>query len=140
MSVRVFLDTNVLVYAYDKHEPAKQAKAQSLLTAAVREENGFLSTQVLSEFFTVVTGKIRNPLSAHEAGEVIEMLGILQIQEIDFEMVRRAIDTHKRYGISYWDSLVLSAAERAECAELHSEDLKDGETYNGVRVVNPFPA
>ena len=55
-------------------------------------------------------------------------------------MVKGAIDTHKRYGVSYSDSLILSAAEKAGCAQVHSEDLKDGEEYNGVRVVNPFRA
>lgn len=135
---RVFLDTNVLVYAYDKQEPDKRAKAQSILTQAIRNETGCLSAQVLGEFFTVVTRKIKRPLSAEDAEEIIERLGILPVQEIDLSLVKRAIDTHKRYGISYWDSLILSAAEKAGCTQVHSEDLKDGEDYNGVRVVNPF--
>lgn len=137
---RVFFDTNVLVYAYDKHEPEKRAKAQSMLTEAIQNENGCLSAQVLGEFFTVVTRKIKKPLSAEDAEEVIERLGILLVQEIDSSAVKRAIDTHKRYGISYWDSLILSAAEKAGCAQVQSEDLKNGEEYNGVRVVNPFRA
>lgn len=62
----------------------------------------------------------------------------LPVQEIDLPVVKRAIDNHRRYGISYWDSLILAAAERAGCGEVHSEDLQDGQVYNRVRVVNPF--
>ena len=137
---RVFLDTNVLVYAYDKHEPEKRAKAQSILTRAIQNESGCLSTQVLGEFFTVVTRKIKKPLLPEAAEVIIEMLCILVVQEIDLSVVKGAIYTHKHYGISYWDSLILSAAKKAGCTQVHTEDLKDGEDYNGVRVVNPFRA
>ena len=138
MSDRSFLDTNVLVYAYDKHERKKQARAQSILKAAIQEESGCLSAQVLGEFFTVVTRKIEEPLTSREADAVIQLLSILPVQEIDRVLVQQAIHTHERYGISYWDSLIVAAAVASGCVQVHSEDLKDGETYNGVRVVNPF--
>ncbi len=138
MSDRAFLDTNILVYAYDEHERLKRKKAQALLTDGIESENVVLSVQVLGEFFNVVTRHITPPLSPGEAQEIIDTLSILPVQEIDLTMVNRAIDTHKTYQISYWDSLIVSAAERAGCAKIFSEDLSDGQTYHHILVCNPF--
>jgi predicted nucleic acid-binding protein len=129
MRDRLFLDTNILVYAYDKHEPQKQRKAQELLTNGIEQENLFLSVQVLGEFFNVVTRHIPQPMTPDEAKE---------IKEIDLTVVNRAIDTHKAYQISYWDALIVSAAERAGCMMILSEDLSDGQTYHKILVSNPF--
>jgi predicted nucleic acid-binding protein len=95
MSDRLFLDTNILVYCYDKHETQKQRKAQELLTDGIEQENLFLSVQVLGEFFNVVTRRIPQPMTPDEAKEIINTLSILPVQEIDLTMVNRAIDTHK---------------------------------------------
>ncbi len=138
MKNRVFLDTNILVYAYDQHDPYKQTKAQRLLTDGIKQENMILSVQVLGEFFNVVTRNIPQPMSPGEAKEIINTLSILAVQDIDMTMVRRAIDTHERYQISYWDSLIVSAAERAGCRIILSEDLSDGQTYHNILVNNPF--
>lgn len=138
MSVRVFVDTNVLVYAYDKHEPQKQRKAQRLLADGIEQENLFLSVQVLGEFFNVVTRHIPQPMSPDETQEIINSLSILPVQEIDLAMVNRAIDTHQTYQISYWDSLIVSAAERAGCTMIVSEDLSAGQAYHNIRIINPF--
>ena len=138
MRDRFFLDTNILVYAYDNHDPQKQDKAQQLLTSGIEQENLVLSVQVMGEFFNAATRHIPEPLTPDEVGEIINTLSILPIQEVDLAMVNRAIDTHKKYQISYWDSLIVSAAERAKCTEIISEDLSDGQSYNGIRVRNPF--
>ena len=138
MSARVFLDTNILVYAYDKHEPQKQKKAQGLLIDGIEQENLLLSVQVLGEFFNAVTRHIPQPMSSDEAKEIIDALSIIPVQEIDLNMVNRAVDTHKTYRISYWDSLIVSAAERAGCTMIFSEDLSDGQTYHNILVRNPF--
>src|SRR5512134_1507598 len=113
MSDRVFLDTNVLVYAYDKSEPRKQAIAQQLLRSAIRDESAAVSVQVLGEFFVVVTRKIREAMTAEEAARVIRTVGVLAVQEVDLALVQRAIDAHKLYGLAYWDCLIVAAAERA---------------------------
>ena len=55
-----------------------------------------------------------------------------------FRLVRRAIETHKEYGITYWDSLIVAAAERADCTRIVSEDLNSGQSYHGITVVDPF--
>jgi len=138
MSDKVFLDTNILVYAYDRGEPEKQAQAQGLLTGGIERENAVISAQVLGEFFVVVTRRIQTPLSAEEAEQVIDLLGILPVVEIDLKLVRQALSIHKELQISYWDSLIIAAAERADCAMVLSEDLNAGQVYQGVRVENPF--
>jgi predicted nucleic acid-binding protein len=138
MSDKVFLDSNIIVYAYDTHEPEKLVKAQSLLKSWIIQESAVVSSQVLGEFFVVVTQRIKEPLSADEAMEIIEVLSVLPVAEIDLSLVKRAIETHKVYGISYWDSLIVAAAERTGCLKLVSEDLNDGQEYNGIVVENPF--
>ena len=138
MSVDLFIDTNVLVYAYDRHEPDKQRKAQAILKDAIQEESAALSAQVLGEFFVVVTRRIRNPLSASDARKIIDILSILPVSEIDLSLVKRAVETHKQYRISYWDSLIIATAERAGCGKILSEDFNHGQKYNGVLIQNPF--
>ena len=133
-----FIDTNILVYAYDSNDPVKQEYAQQLLRNCISDDTAVLSAQVLSEFFTVVTKRIPNPLSTEEAEQVLDILGILPVVEIDYRLVRRAIDLHRLYGISYWDSLIVAAAHRAGCKQILTEDLNAGQSYQGVLVVNPF--
>jgi predicted nucleic acid-binding protein len=129
---------NILVYAYDNDDPEKQDKAQKLLTVGIEQENLVLSVQVLGEFFNAATRNIPQPLTADEVGEIINTLSVLPIQEVDLAMVNRAVDTHKKYQISYRDSLIVSAAERAGCTEIITEDLSDGQSYHDIRVRNPF--
>jgi predicted nucleic acid-binding protein len=138
MSGKVFIDSNIIVYAYDSHDPLKQARAQACLTSAMAEETGRLSVQVLGEFFVVVTRRIKNPLSVPEAEKVVAILAALPITPIDLSLVRRAIETQKEYGISYGDALIIAAAERADCVRVLSEDLNAGQIYNNVLVENPF--
>ena len=138
MPNRDFFDSNILIYAADRSEPEKQFQARRLLNSAVENETGALSVQVLSEFFSVVTKRIPNPLSVEEAEAIIERTAVLPVVELDWSLVRRAIDTHKEYGISYWDSLIVAAAEKAGCAQIISEDLNSGQSYHGITVVDPF--
>ena len=137
-STRDFFDTNVLVYVYDSSEPRKRAQAFELLVRAMEQESAVLSAQVLGEFFITVTRKIAHPLSDDEAEEVIREVAILPVVELDLPLVQRAISTCRRYQITYWDSLIIAAAERAGCTRILSEDLNQGQSYNGILVVNPF--
>jgi len=140
MSARQFLDTNVLVYAYDTGSPEKQDVARTLLREALRSGNAVVSAQVLGEFFVTVTRRIPDPLTVGEAQEAVSALQGLPVVDVDGAMVDRAIDTLRQYQISYWDALILAAAERAECEAVLSEDLSAGQMYHGVRVGNPFAA
>ena len=133
-----FIDTNILVYAYDNHFPDKQQRAREILIRAVKNGSGVLSTQVLDEFFTVVTKKIKVPLSVKNARDIIKYMGSMPVQEIDLLVVNRAIDTLEQYKISYWDSLIIAAAERAGCNHILSEDLNAGQKYHEMEIINPF--
>ena len=95
---RFFIDSNILVYSYDSADPDKRSVAQQLIADLVGNRNGFISVQVLGEFFVSVTRRIRNPLSIEEAGAAVDLLGSLPVIDIDTAMVRRAIATHSRYG------------------------------------------
>ena len=138
MADRDFFDTNILIYAADRSEPRKQSQARRLLKNAIENETGAVSVQVLGEFFNVVTRRIPNPLSVEEAEEAINRVAVLPVVEIDWALVQRAINTHKEYGITYWDSLIVAAAERASCTRIVSEDLNSGQSYHGMVVADPF--
>jgi predicted nucleic acid-binding protein len=133
-----FFDTNIIVYAYDNHFPDKQQQAQEIIISAVKNGNGVLSTQVLGEFFTVITRKIKMPISVRNARDIIQYMGSMPVQEIDLLIVKRAIDTLEQYKISYWDSLIIAAAERARCKCILSEDFNAGQKYHGIEITNPF--
>jgi len=138
MTDKYFLDTNILVYAYDKSESDKENGAQKILEDGIRNENAVLSTQVLGEFFNVTTKHINNPFSAVEAEEILRSLSVMQVAEITAIDVFRAIETHKKYQTSYWDSLILSTAEQSGCNIVYSEDFNHEQTYNNIKVINPF--
>ncbi|MBN2533638.1 MAG: PIN domain-containing protein [Spirochaetales bacterium] len=138
MSDKIFIDTNILVYSYDRQNLEKQKIAQKLIKNGILNGTLSLSAQVLTEFFTVVTKKIDEPLTIDEAERIIEIFYIVPVIEIDFSLVKRAIDTFRQYHLSFWDSLIIAAAERASCTVLYSEDLTHNQVYNGIPVNNPF--
>ncbi len=133
-----FLDTNILVYAYDSNDQGKQQIARQLLENAIIEENAAISAQVLGEFFVVVTRKIAVPLTSEEAGQLLAIFRKLPVIEIDGELVDSAVDIHQRYGVSYWDGLIIAAARQHGCNRVLSEDLQAGQKIDGVEIVNPF--
>jgi len=138
MSAKVFLDTNILVYAHDRACPDKMAKAQQLIFHSLRSRSAAISAQVLSEFFVTVTQKARKPMPVDQAKRELELLSSLETVEIDAPMVLRAVGIEQRWQLSYWDSLIIAAAERAGCATVYSEDFSDGRRYGVVVARNPF--
>ncbi|MCF6236220.1 MAG: PIN domain-containing protein [Gammaproteobacteria bacterium] len=138
MTEGVFFDTNILVYAYDTSDPAKQKIAKDLILKNIRNAQGWLSIQVFGEFFNVVTKRIPEPLTSEEAREAISALSLLKITKMDMKLVYRAIDTHQKYGTTYWDSMIISAAERSKCSRLFSEDFNSSQKYYGIIADNPF--
>lgn len=135
---KVFFDTNILVYAHDSDSPEKQATSRALLFQSLREGTGVISPQVLSEFFVTVTQKVAQPLTEERARKEIVLLSTIASIDLDATLVIRAIEMKKRWQLSYWDALILAAAERAACNIVYSEDLSDGQTYGQVRVANPY--
>ena len=137
---RFFLDSNILIYAYDSDDPQKHSVATRLIADFLANGNAAVSVQVLGEFFVSATRRIPTPLSVEEATAVIDVISALPVIDIDTAMVRRAIATHSRYGTNYWDSLIIAAAERANCTSILSEDMNPGQRYHGMLAVNPFAA
>lgn len=133
-----FLDTNVLVYAHDDADPAKSAAAAELILSLAQAGSGSLSTQVFGEFFKAVTRRIARPLSHADAREALRGYEVFRVVQIDVPMVYTATEAAERYGIGYYDALIIAAAARAGCTTLHSEDLNPGQQYLGVTVRNPF--
>ena len=136
MSERVFLDTNVLLYADDLDAGKKRARAQELLGQLIAESRAVLSTQVLSEFFVNATRKLGVPPAI--ARKKLELLMRLEVVPIRPDLILGAVDLHRLHGLSFWDALVLRSAAAAGCARLLSEDLSHGQVIDGVRIENPF--
>jgi predicted nucleic acid-binding protein len=138
MSVRIFVDTNILVYSRDKTEPAKQSVAQSVLSELWREGKGRISTQVCNEYYVTVTRKIRHKLTEDEAWEDIEDLEAWNPIPIDMKCLRVGRHVQAGYGLSWRDSLIIAAASIGQCHTILSEDLNPGQKYLGITVENPF--
>ena len=140
MSGSQFLDTNVLVYSCDSSDAVKQQTALDLIAACSSQGTGVLSVQVLGEFFhaTVVRKKLLTAVEAERA--VLAFRAAMTAVPVEFQDVRDAIAIHQKYQTRYWDSLIIATAVHHGCGEILSEDLNDGQTYNGVLVSNPFRA
>ena len=131
-----FLDTNVLVYAFDRSEPAKMQTAQQLL--ADPDADFVISAQVCSEFYVTVTRKLSPPLQHSAAANALELLSRLPVVAIDDRLVAAAAVIADALSLSLWDAQIVEAAARAGCEELLTEDLNDDQVIAGVHVRNPF--
>jgi predicted nucleic acid-binding protein len=139
MSVdRTFVDTNIIVYAYDRSAGLKHQKARKILVDLWKSGLGVVSTQVIQEFFVTVTRKLPKPMEPKSAKRVVSDLLMWNHVRIEGPMILDAIDLHRNHGYSFWDSLIIIAAKQAECALLLSEDLAAGHTIAGVAIKNPF--
>ncbi len=137
MTDRAFVDTNVWVYTVDAADPVKRRRA----LATVGPESGYelvLSTQVLTEFYAVVTRKLAIPVAPAHARALAGQMAALPVVAVDAALVLAALEASDAWSVPVWDALIVRAAERAGCTILLSEDLADGEAYGSVRVVNPF--
>jgi predicted nucleic acid-binding protein len=135
---REFVDTNVLVYAFDTSAGDKHALAKQLLARPWETERGCLSVQVLAEFFVTVTHKTKQPLGADEAAERVREFATWKIFRPGAEDVLAAITLHRTAQLSFWDALIVESAREAGCALLWTEDLNHGQTVRGVEIRNPF--
>ena len=136
---KVFFDTNVLIYVVDDRNPEKQKIAVDIITKSLNNENGIISTQSLQEFYSATTRK--QLCTSSQAKEYARNFSeSFNVHQVDLEIIFKAIDISIKNKISFWDSLIVSAAEESGCVIVYSEDLNDGQIINGVRVVNPFAA
>jgi predicted nucleic acid-binding protein len=137
MSALEFLDTNILVYAYDRSEPRKQQIAQGLVRRAVAGEIT-ASSQVLGEFAATLLHKLSPPANPEDLMALLDTLGPIRLVPIDGDVVRRAVQARAQYGVHFYDGMILAAAERGGCQKIWSEDLNAGQKYFGCVVENPF--
>ena len=137
MSGPEFLDTNVLIYSYDISDRRKQEVAQSLVRKALA--GGMVtSTQVLGEFASALLHKVTPAVHVNDLTVALDALAPIPLVSTDADMVGRAVQVHARYGLHFYDSLIVAAAERAGCERIWSEDLNSGQSYFGIAVQNPF--
>jgi predicted nucleic acid-binding protein len=130
-----FLDTNVVVYAFDRADPVKQARAISILEG---DDRLVVSTQVLLETWWVLTRRLAEPLPEDHASSIIDTLTELPVVNTDPELVKRAIRTSQQSGTAIWDAMIIEAARSAGCHRVLSEDLQDGRNFSGMAIENPF--
>lgn len=134
--MRTFLDSNIIVYANDAADEGKQETAIKLVQKHMQDGSGFISTQVMQEYAVTATQKLGQavPVVMHQ----LHLLESLSVVVIKPELVRRGLEIKTLYGLSYWDSLIIAAAESAGCTQILSEDLNSGQVYCGIRCINPF--
>ena len=140
MSDRYFVDTNILMYAHDTSAGAKHERAKTLLEELWRDRSGVVSTQVLQELSVNLRRKAGRPLDVKATREIVADYLTWQVVVNGGESILEALDLEARYRISFWDALVLQAAQSSGAEVLYSEDLSDGQMYGPVRVVNPLQA
>ncbi len=134
----VFVDTNVLVYAYDVTETERRVVAQRTLSELMRSNRLRLSTQVLQELYVTLTRKLAEPLGPDQALSLLEHYAAWPVQTTDFALIREAIYLSRDSVLSFWDSLVVMAAVRSGAKILCTEDLSHGQIIMGLEVRNPF--
>ena len=133
---KIFIDTNLFVYSIDQKEPLKKDKAREILKKIIESHQPVISTQVIKEFYVVATTK----LTADQliVKSIIHNFRNMEVVNNDIELIEQAIDISVISQLSFWDSLIIAAAEKANCEYVCSEDLNAGQTYRGVMVVDPF--
>src|SRR5215471_5056283 len=132
-----FLDSNVLVYAYDVSDSRKQRIAQDLVREAIAGES-VISTQVLAEFAATLLHKLSPAAPPDDVLVILNALGPIRLVLPDSDIVRRAVEARASYGLHFYDGMIVAAAERAGCKRLLSEDFNAGQTYFGITAENPF--
>ena len=133
-----FVDTNILVYAHDKTAGEKRKIASDLLLRLFDDEVGLMSVQVLMEFFITVTRKIEKPLSVSKAVDIVWDMTTWNCFSPSPVDVIEAIRILGKYRINFWDAMIVRAAASQNASVLWTEDLNEGQKYEGVIVRNPF--
>lgn len=138
MSVRCFVDTNILVYSRDISEPLKQQKAVEWLAQLWQKEQGKISTQVMNEYYVSVTQKLKPGLSKELARADLRALSVWQPLDISTTLIEAAWDIQDQFKYSWWDSLIITSALFLDCKYLISEDMQHQQHLGKLTVINPF--
>jgi predicted nucleic acid-binding protein len=133
-----FVDTNILVYAYDSNQPRKRSVASDLLQRLWQERKGRASMQVMNEFYVTVTKKLRPAIDVERAWDDVLALMAWDPQPMNREVLIGAREVERRYLTSWWDATIVAAAQAQRCTILLSEDFQDGMVFGQLKVRNPF--
>ena len=137
MSATDFLDTNLLVYAYDSSSQGKQSIAKEFVRQALAGE-GVVSSQVLAELVSVLLHKLSPPMPIGSVKGILDALSPIKLVVPDSDLIRRAVEAHETYQLHSYDGMIVAAAERAQCKRIVTEDLSNGQKYFGITIFNPF--
>jgi len=133
---KIFIDTNIFIYTLDQKDEKKLDLARKIVKKVVESHQPVISTQVVKEFYVVASNKLKaDPIVVKN---IIHNFHNMEIVNNDLELIEQAIDISILSQLSFWDSLVIAAAEKANCEYVLSEDLNSGQSYRGVKVLNPF--
>ena len=138
MTEKVFVDTNVLIYAHDLDAGMKHAQAVSVVSNLWEKENGIISVQVLQEFYVNATRKISRPLTPAAARGIIQNYLAWHVEINEPSVVLLASEIGERNLLSFWDALIVASASRAGADRILSEDLNHGQVLEGILIENPF--
>ena len=138
MSDKMFVDTNILVYAHDLSAGNRHAKAAAVIERLWDDETGVISTQVLQEFYVTLTRKFKEPVRPVEAREVIRNYLAWPVQHNNPEMTIRASEIEEKNGLSFWDALIIAAALQLQAQKILTEDLNHGQIIEDILIENPF--
>ena len=137
MSAKVFIDTNVLVYAYDIDAGRKRHTAQEILLGLRQDRSGALSMQVLQEFYNTVTRKLASPVPRDKARVVVDRFAYWCVETTPQD-IKRAFQIEDEARINFWDAMIVAAAIKSGATRILSEDLNPGQTIAGIQIENPF--
>jgi len=140
MADKYFVDTNILIYAHDAASGSKRDRARQLIEHLWQSGQGVLSTQVLQELCVNLRRKVARPLPVDEIQQLIHDYLSWEVIVNTPQSTIQALEIELHYKVSFWDALVINAAETAGAAILYSEDLATGQKYGSVRVMNPLKA
>lgn len=133
---KIFIDTNILVYTLDQKNIEKRDMARKIVKKVVESHQPVISTQVIKEFYVVASNKLKaDPIIVKN---IIHNFHNMEIVNNDLDLIEQAIDISILSTLSFWDSLVIAAAEKANCEYVLSEDLNSGQNYRGIKILNPF--
>ena len=139
MNGKYFIDTNIFVYTFDASNIEKQNKSKKLVANALENSNGIISYQVIQEFLNVSTKKFKSPLSVADAQRYLTTI-LEPLCEVfsSIELYHQALEISERWHYSFYDSLVVSAAIKADCKTIYSEDLQHNQKIQNLQIINPF--
>jgi len=138
MNDKIFVDTNILVYAHDLAAGDRHNQASTIIENLWDTNAGVISTQVLQEFYVTVTRKIVKPLDRLRAREIIRNYLVWPVHLNDAETVLLASEIEARNNLSFWDALIVAAAQLLHVDKIFTEDMNHGQRIEGILIVNPF--